>query len=207
MEPLINTDCQVIIMNKYSSKFYVVSLFLLIVASCSFAQSIYKGFEYGMSKSEASKEFKENKETYESIDLGNGFIYRIYKQNLVFESNKLVAVLLTPKGSAFGQSHDAATNYLEFTRGFFENLGYETFLESEWWNAPENFAASGSKWGLILNKEDKSIIVQMFPIRYELSGDIVYLANLKIWHYDTWVRLYNTANENLNEKAKESGFQ
>ena len=159
-----------------------------------------------MSKSEASKEFKKNKETYTKVDIGNNFIYRIYKQNFEFDNNKLVGVLLSPKGSAFGQSYESAKNYLIHTRGFFEKLGYETFLENEWWNAPLNYVRSNSKWGLVLNKKNKSIIVQMYPISYELSGKTVYMVKLMIWNYNTWVEYYNKENDVQKEKTDKSGF-
>lgn len=179
--------------------------FCFLVSSIS-AQSIYKGLLYGMSKPEAEKEFKENNETYTNVDIGDNFIYKIYKQNFVFDNNKLVGILLTPKGSTFGQSYDLAKNYLVHTRDFFEKLDYETFIENKWWDSPSNYVSSNSKWGLILNKKDKSIIIQMYPISYELYGKTVYLVKLMIWNYDTWIGYYNKENENQKEKTNKSGF-
>ncbi|MBI9038094.1 MAG: hypothetical protein JEY97_08175 [Bacteroidales bacterium] len=193
-------------MKRITTRLYIVLIFSSILISNCFAQSIYKGLEYGMSKSEANKEFKKNKEAYTTVDLGNGFLYRIYKQNFEYDNNRLVGILLTPKGAAFGQTYESSKNYLIHTRGFFEKLGYETFLENEWWNAPVNYVKSGSKWGLILNKKDKSTIVQMYPISYELSGSTVYLVKLMIWNYDTWIGYYNKEKEVQNKKAKDSGF-
>ena len=42
-----------------------------------------KVLEFGMSKAEAKKEFKANKSDYITVDLGNGFLYRIYQQNFI----------------------------------------------------------------------------------------------------------------------------
>ena len=47
-----------------------------------------------MTESEAKTEFKKNKNDYTTVDIGNGFLYRIYRQNFVFDENKLVGVLL-----------------------------------------------------------------------------------------------------------------
>ena len=193
-------------MRQFLTKIYIVLLLIFFIISNGYTQSIYKGLEYGMSKSEASKEFKKNKESYTTVDIGNNFLYRIYKQNFVFDNNKLVALLLTPKGSAFGQSYDSARNYLIHTRKFFEKLNYETFLDNEWWDSPLNYIDSESKWGLILNKKDKSTIVQMYPISYELSGKKSFLVKLMIWNYDTWMGYYKKDREIQKEKANNSGF-
>jgi hypothetical protein len=168
----------------------------------SYSQSIYKGLTFGMSKAEAKKEFKKNKDTYTSVDLGNGFLYRIYQQNFIYDSNKLVGVLFSPKGAGLGQSYENTKSYLIHTRNFFERLDYETFIDNQWWNAPLNYTKSGSKWGLVLNKKDKTTIVQMFPI----SMGNNYLVNLRIWHHDTWIGYFDAENKAQKQKADESGF-
>lgn len=171
-----------------------------------FSQSIYKGLEYGMSKTQAIDAFKENREEYVTVDLGNNFLYRIYQQNFIYENDSLVGVLLSPKGMALGMGHDLTTNYLEYTRGFFEQLGYETILENEYWNAPVNYSKSASKWGLILANPEKTKVVQMYPNNYQLSGKTVYSVILKVWHYSTWIGYYETAQTDRIEKAAKSGF-
>lgn len=178
-------------------------LILLITPLLGYGQSIFKGLEYGMSQADAKKEFKKNKDTYVSVDTGNGFLYRIYRQNFVYDSNKLVGILMTPKGAALGQSYDNCKNYLIHTRNFFESLGYETFIDNKWWDAPLNYSKSASKWGLVLNKKDKSTIVQMYP---STLTEGTYLVNLRIWHYDTWMGYYNKENEKQDLNAKDSGF-
>lgn len=190
--------------NRMNKIMLIIIAFL--VMNNSFSQSIFKGLEYGMSEKEAKKEFKKNKQDYINVDIGNGFLYRIYRQNFVFDKNKLVGILLTPKGSTFGQSYDSAKNYLTHTRTFFENLEYETFIENKWWNAPLNYSKSSSKWGLILNKKDKSTIIQMYPINYQISGTTKYLVKLMIWNYDTWIGYYNKEKKIQEKKSKKSGF-
>ena len=181
-------------------------LLSIIFISNSYSQSIYKGLKYGMTESEAKTEFKKNKNDYTTVDIGNGFLYRIYRQNFVFDENKLVGVLLAPKGSAMGMSYDSAKLYLSHTRGFFESLDYETFIENEWYDAPINYGKSGGKWGLVLNKKDNSTFVQLYPINYQLSGKTVYLVKLMIWHYDTWLKWYNAENKVQENKKDNSGF-
>ena len=179
---------------------------LLFFTINSFSQSIFKGLEYGMSEKDAKKEFKKNKDDYINIDIGNGFSYRIYRQNFLYDNKKLVGILLSPKGYAFGQSYDTAKSFLTYTRAFFEDLGYETFIDNKWWNAPENFSKSNSKWGLVLNNKDKSKIIHMYPIKYQQSGSTKYLVKLTVWNYETWVGFYNEANKKQAEKSKKSGF-
>ena len=186
-------------------KILIILFFSLIyqVNAQDLRQSIYKGLVFGMSKSEAKKEFKKNKATYTTVDIGNGFLYRIYQQNFIYDNGKLVGVLFSPKGAGLGQSYDSAKSYLVHTRGFFEKLEYETFIDNEWWNAPLNYIKSGSKWGLVLNKKDKSTIVQIFP---QSLGSNNYLVNLRIWHYDTWMGYFNTENKIQETKVDKSGF-
>jgi hypothetical protein len=158
-----------------------------------------------MSKSEAKKEFKKNKDDYKTVDIGNGVLYRIYRQNFIYKNNKLAAVTLNPKGSAFGMSYDLTRNYLTMTRSFFESLNYQTFIENKWYNAPINYLKSSSKWGLVLNKEDKSTIVQMYPMSMG-AGSGSYLVKLIIWEYNTWMGFYDADAEVQKSKAKKSGF-
>lgn len=185
----------------------ILVLIAILFTSINYGQSIFKGLEYGMSKSDAKKEYKLNKQDYTTVDVGNGFLYRIYQQNFVFDENKLVGVLLTPKGSTFGQSYDDAKNYLIHSRSFFESLNYSTHIENEWWNAPLNYVESGSKWGLVLQKSDKTTMVQMYPISYELSGATKYLVKLMIWHSDTWLGYFEKEEKKQLSKVKDSGFE
>tara|TARA_B110000259_G_scaffold184171_1_gene230690 strand:- start:46 stop:612 length:567 start_codon:yes stop_codon:yes gene_type:complete len=182
---------------------YITFTLILVFTVDSYSQSIYKGLTYGMTKTEAKKEFKKNKDLYTTVDIGNGFLYRIYRQNFSYDNGKLVGVLLSPKGAMLGQSYDNAKSYLINTRSFFERLGYETFIDNEWWNAPLNYVKSGSKWGLALNKQDKSTIVQIYT---QSLSSTTYLVNLKIWHYDTWMGYYDAETETQQTKADESGF-
>ena len=180
---------------------------LLLIPFFSFGQSksIFKGLEYGMTKSEAKKEFKKNKKDYTTVDIGNGFLYRIYKQNFLYDNGGLVGITLNPKGYALGMGYDVTVNYLTHTRGFFESLDYETFIDNKWYNAPLNYLKSSSKWGLVLKSKEKNTIIQMFPMSMG-SASSSYLVKLIIWDYNTWMGYYNAEMKRQNDKAKDSGF-
>ena len=175
---------------------------LILFSSIASGQSIYKGLTYEMSPDEAKQEYKSNKDDYKSIDLGNGFVYRTYRQNFEYQNNRLVGLLLTPKGSALGQSYRSAKNHLIYTRNFFEDLGYTTFIDNKWWNAPHNYVNSGSKYGLVLRNREKDRIIQLYPVEVQNN----FLVHLQIWHYDTWMGLYKRSNKQRNEKVEDSGF-
>ncbi|MDO6813815.1 hypothetical protein [Tenacibaculum soleae] len=183
-----------------------ILLLFLLVSNLIFSQSIYKGLEFEMTPKEAKKEFKKNKNNYISVDLGNNFYYRIYRQNFIFLDKKLSCVVLTPKGFSLGMDYDSARNYLIHTRSFFTDLGYEIFLDNEYWNAPLNYASSGSKWGLILFNKDKTKIIQIFPQKYNTLSTTSFLVNLRIWNYNAWMDLYNKENDLQNNKKANSGF-
>ena len=183
---------------------YITFTLILVFTVDSYSQSIYKGLTYGMTKAEAKKEFKKNKDNYKSVDIGNGFLYRIYRQNFIYDNNRLVGVTLNPKGSTFGMTYDLTKSYLTSTRKFFESLNYQTFIENEWYNAPINYLKSGSKWGLVLNKGDKTKIVQMYPMSMGSTSN--YIVKLIIWDYNTWMGYYNSETKVQEKKAEESGF-
>ena len=65
------------------------------------------------------------------------------------------------------------------------------------------YIKSGSKWGLVLNKEDKSTIIQMYPMSLSSS---TYIVKLIIWDYNTWVGYYDAETEKQKDKANKSGF-
>ncbi|MFC6858260.1 hypothetical protein [Zunongwangia atlantica] len=181
-------------------KLICVSLLSIAFVALANGQAIFKGLEYGMSPESAKKEFRANKDDYKSVDLGNGFLYRIYQQNFQFKDEKLVKVLMTPKGAALGQNYDSAKSYLEYSRAFFEDLNYEVFFEPEYWNGPQNF---GSKYGLLLMNPDKTTMVQMYPVK--LQGN-TFIVNLEIYNYDQFMEWYKAEDDRMTEKAENSGF-
>lgn len=181
---------------------------LLIIISVMFAvdcfsQTIFKGLNYNMSVSEAKKEFKTNKEQYDNVDFGNGFVWRIFPQNFIYKNGNLVGVLFQPKGALLGLSHTGTTSYLEFSRSFFEIKGYKVFFEPEYWQYPLNF---NSKYGLLMQNEDKTIIVQLYPFKWFYSGTTYYSAYMKVLNYAWFMNEYEKQNQILKDKSENSGF-
>lgn len=174
-------------------------IFFLFISTQCISQEIYKGFDFGMSKTEAKNEFRDNKEEYKTIDLGNGFIYRIYHQNFTYSNDQLAGITLTPKGAAMGQSYESVVSYLEYTRAFFEKLDYSTFFEPEYWNGPHKFS---SKYGLLMIDPDKNKVVQIYPVK---AGG-VFNTRLDIYNHDQFMEWYEEENDRVEEKAENSGF-
>lgn len=173
------------------------------MVSFAFSQTIFKGLNREMSKSDAKKEFKKNKSEYDNVDFGNGFVWRTFNQNFIFDNGGLVGVLFSPKGALMGLSHDGATSYLEFSKAFFENKGYTVFLEPEYWQYPINFR---SKYGLLMYDTDRTIMVQLYPYKGYASGKMYYTAYMKVLNYDWFMDEYEEQNEILEEKSENSGF-
>lgn len=177
-------------------------LTLIIIAAWVVASSqpIYKGLTYGMSKGEAKKEYKTNKALYDNVDLGNGFVWRLYTQNFIFDGSKLSGVLFSPKGAAMGLSHKNTILYLEFTRAFFENKGYTLFFEPDYWQYPQNFI---SKYGLILVHPNKTNVVQMYPVNI---GSGTYTAALQVLNFDWFITYWDKGHKEIEEKQQNAGF-
>lgn len=179
-------------------------IFFIVFSFTLSSQTIYKGFSVGMTEGEAKKEFRNSKDEYINIDLGNNFTYRIYKQNLTYHNGGLAAVMLVPKGSGWGIGYNNTRLYLDYTKDFFNEKGYKDFIVPEFWNAPINYFDSGDKWGLILENKEKDLIVQLYPQRYK--GTQLLNVVLNIWNRKIWMELFE-ADTKRNEKIKEkSGF-
>lgn len=182
----------------------IFPLFLLLfMCFLAAGQSIYRGLNFGMSQKEAKSEFKTNKDQYDAADFGNGFVWRAFTQNFIYANDSLMAVLMTPKGAALGLSHDGATSYLEFSKAFFENKGYQVFFEPEYWQYPLNFH---SKYGLLLSNPDKTIMVQLYPSTSRGVNTTHYTSCLKIMNYQWFMKTYTADQVILQEKSDNSGF-
>ena len=183
-------------------KYLLVILFVGVYSAHS--QTLFKGLEYGMTKSEAKSEFRKNKEDYNDIDVGNGFKYRLYHQNFEYwEEDKLTAITFSPKGGAMGISYDNAVGYLNYSKSFFEALGYTVFFEPNYWNAPLNFK---SKYGLLMESQDKTKMVQLFPTVTKAYGSNIYNVVLKLYEYDVYMKTWNQEHEVNQDKIENSGF-
>ena len=182
------------------------SFLIFIAVTISFhlnAQSIYLGLKTGMTQDEAKKEFKNNKESYTNIDLGNGFIWRLYQQNFIYDNGGLVGVLFSPKGSALGLSYQNTISYLEFTRKFFTSKDYQLFYEPEYWNAPYNFK---SKYGLLMINPDSTTVIQLYPWIQTLNNSTVFNAYLKLLNYNWFMKAYKQESEDVKQKQDNTGF-
>lgn len=176
---------------------------LTLIISLAFSQTVFKGLNYHMRPGEAKNEFKKNKLEYDNVDFGNGFVWRIYQQNFMYDEIGLVGVLFSPKGAALGLSHDGATSYLEFSRAFFENKGYTVFFEPDYWQYPINFKA---KYGLLMHDAEKKIVVQLYPYKGYSGTNWFYSAYMKVMNYDWFMNDFNNQTKILQEKSNNSGF-
>jgi len=176
---------------------------MLLMATTTFSQAIFKGLEAGMSKDEAVKEFRQNRDEYINIEVGNGFAYRIYQQNFEFTDNKLDVILLSPKGSAMGQGYYEAVDWLDYTKTFFDKLNYREFYVPEYWNAPLNLR---SKYGLLMHNPEKTVMLQLYPVNYNVGNSRSYLVKLQLYNYDQFMGWYEAEKEVQDVIAEKSGF-
>ncbi|QZT38690.1 hypothetical protein K5X82_07270 [Halosquirtibacter xylanolyticus] len=179
---------------------------LLLVVFCSYfsySQSLYKGFEYNMSKKAAYKEFKLHKSDYTNIQLGNGVNWRMYKQNLHIYNNLLKGIILVPKGSAFGLSSSSGEVYLNNTFKFLVNKGYKVWFQPDNWNIPILFDQH-SKYGTVLIHPDKTTSVELRPKFLPATNN--YTVMLVINNYENFISGVDTEFENAKKKQDNTGF-
>ena len=182
----------------------IVLLFVVFTICCAaYGQPIFKGLNYGMSEKEAKAEFKNNKDQYDNVDFGNGFVWRAYTQNFIFINDSLTGILMTPKGGALGISHDVTTQFLEFSRAFFEIKGYTVFFEPDYWQYPLNFH---SKYGLLLANPEETVMVQLYPLSVKMGHNTSFTACLKVMNYGWFKKVYEADHKILQQKSDQSGF-
>lgn len=180
-----------------------ISIMAIVFGLSASSQTIFKGLEYGMTADEAITEFKKNKDKYDAVDLGNGFVWRTFKRGFLYDSDGLVGVSFNAKGGALGIGHDATTQYLEYTRAAFESKSYVLFFEPDYWQYPLNFS---SKYGLLMSSPDKSIMVQLYPVTQGTAYGNLYLPILKVMNYDWFMAQWDKGHEVNAEKIENSGF-
>ena len=178
---------------------YIILTLVLICSISMNCQTLYKGFEYGMSKDEVKSEWKQNKEEYSKIDLGANVIWRTFKNRLFISDDKLYAIQFTPKNSLLGMDSKEITRYLNYSKEAFLSLGYEVLYEAENWNFPEKF---DSKKGIVLTDPSKSRIIEIHSTSVKSYGKMIYRVQLNIHSYD---RIVNQSVSN-ETKIENSGF-
>lgn len=179
------------------------TLVFLISLGANSQTSLFKGLNLGMTKKEAKKEYKQNKSSYDNIDIGNGWIWKTTTTNFYYGSSGLEGIYFYQKGTLLsGLGYDNTVSCLNMTKQFFENLGYTEFYKNKWWNAPLNFSYS---YGLILVSSDKAKIAHIFPTK-DSGGNNNHTAGLILYDYKIFMDSYNKRLETIDKKQEDSGF-
>ena len=176
---------------------------LLLVGNPVWAQSIFKGLEYGMTKKEAKAEWKANKNEYiHGIDLGNGFSYRTVKGYFQYKDDSLYAVLFDQTGH---YRFDIAFDYLIATRAYYQGLGYDLFHEPDYWPSEWEESEYGSltidykaNYGLLMSDPGKKLMVQIYVadkgsyaagVKYSM-----YITRVIIYIYDDFMQMWESGD-------------
>ncbi len=112
--------------------------------------------------------------------------------------------MFSAKGAAFGLGYENTVPYLEHTRSFLSQLGYEDFFIPDYWNAPANY---NSKYGALIINPEKTVVAQFYPIKSEIYNSINYNVLLDLYNYDYFMKRYNNDLEVQEEKIENSGFK
>jgi hypothetical protein len=180
------------------------------ISTTSYSQiSLYKEINDGMDKSTALSIYKKNKTEYKEINLGNGFVYTINRMGGigVDENDKVRTITMWPKGTALsGLGWQGTVNYLNHTRSFFEQKGYEILLENPYWNAPLNFNASGYVYGLVMVNSDGDKVVHIFPVEMMLMESKIYNSYIVLTTKDYWDKSMNKRKEKFVSETTNTDF-
>lgn len=192
-------------MESIFKNYLLVILTFLIWGLPINGQSLFKGLKLGMTKKEARKEYKANKDDYTNVDIGKGWIYTTTIPNMYFDNNKgLVRIYFYPKGALLsGIGHQNTMNGLEMTKQFFENIGYEVFYKNENWKYPLNFA---NNYALLMTDSEKTKVVHLFPT-HPPGNPKEHTIGLILIEHDLFMEAYNKGKEELKKKQKKSGFR
>lgn len=119
--------------------FAIACLLFLSVSICTAQEVLYKDLKKGMSKKEAKSELIDHPGKYQEIDFENSIFWSIYENDLVFDDNKLMAVIMKPHDMEYGLNYTDTYKYLIHTHAFFTDLDYSIFAENQYWSRPQSF--------------------------------------------------------------------
>ncbi|WP_422105576.1 hypothetical protein [Winogradskyella sp.] len=176
--------------------------FFVLSASQEEKLTLFKGLYYGMPIKEAKKEHKNNKDEYINVDLGDGVIWELRRGGLVKQDNKLVVLVMQPKGFTFGMNNEEGEIYLKKTRLFFEEKGYTLISEPEYWDVPLLFSPY-NKMGLLLGNEEKGLMIELRPVKITEGS---YVVNMGIYNLDDYKKAQEAEKEAKEKTKKKSGF-
>ncbi len=109
----------------------ILNILLVLMITSTFAQTAYKGLDFGMDKNQVKKEFKSNKKDYQNIIFA-GHKFKIYKEAFKYDNQgKLAQILFNPKkGGMYGLDYtQALTIYQELNKMFLDD-GYILDIEN-----------------------------------------------------------------------------
>lgn len=192
--------------NKYFFKklYFLSLLFFSISFYGQNKKCLFKELCVGMSKTEAKKEYRKNKEKYINVDIGNDWIYRTDIYNLRFDENqKLVGIYFFLKNTKLsGVGYQNTQNALNMTKKFFEKLGYIKIYENEYWNYPLNFSYD---YGLLMADKNKTKVVHLFP-SHPATNVNEHTPGLILTDYNLFMEAYNERLKRTIEKQENTGF-
>jgi len=188
-------------------KILLTTALILIFNSISAQErpALFKGLLRGMTKKEVRAEYKANKTEYTNVDIGDGWVYKTDVINTFYDQEKgLSGIYFFLNNSLlYGVGYKNTVNGLEMTRTFFESIGYTTFYENEFWNAPASYS---SVYGLILVDKTKTKVAHLFPTK-SVGLDSDYTPGLILFDYDIFMRGYKAVQEQRKETQKKTGFK
>jgi len=173
---------------------------------------LYKDLTEGMSIKEAKKMMKKNKDDYNEVSFGNGFMWTIKPTGLMSRTkgeDYLAGVWMWPKGSLLtGVGYNAARGYLEASASFFEGRGYTELIRNQWWNAPQNFNDGSYKYGLVLLSSDGTRVVHMYPSKVILMDGKTtnHQVYIKIFSKEHWDTMMTASSDKKAKDTKDTDF-
>ena len=154
---------------KNSLKTLILLLFILISTS-GFSQDnvALLGIKFGMSKEEVRKEFNQNKQQYQNIDLG-GYLWRMYPINNVYDNQGgLELVKLVPKGGGMGLSPTQARLPFNALMKLLIDQGYVSDIMNNNNEGIPEFSV-GENYVLKNKRLNKSMSVGLIPINNSIA--------------------------------------
>jgi hypothetical protein len=193
-------------------KLLILGLMFGLTIKLNAQTKLYKGIYDGMNHKSAINEFKENKDDYSEVNLGNGFIYTINRMGGIVanEKNEVKTITMWPKGSALTPvGYQLTINYLNHSRSFFIKQGYSVMLENPNWNLPMRFNDAGYVYGLVLLSPEKDRVVHLFPTKQLVLGsttEYTYNPYIILMTKNHWDYVQNKRTDNLTSQTSKTDF-
>ncbi len=167
-------------------------LFVFSIVPTIFSQTLYGDLDYGMTKKEVKKIFKENDKSI-MMQLNEKYFFLNPDDVNYDDDNKLVSLVFKDLGE---RNYVDFQNNEEYVIQYFKDLGYERFFEKLHPTIVYDFQ-NGS---YDMSNPDKTIMIEIVGTKFRIGYSIYYGIRIYVRRYEDYMNYYKKQKESITQK-------